>query len=118
MARKKHHVEHPDERWLLTYADMITLLMALFMVMYAMSLVDKTKFQELRIVFKETFSSAVFSGGKSVLEAGAASSHETAAQSELTGPDTPFQEASQASATQGAAAPTTRRSTRTRNAGC
>ena len=49
MARKKqHHAEHPDERWLLTYADMITLLMALFMVLYAMSMVNKTKFEALR----------------------------------------------------------------------
>ena len=46
--RKKHHAaEHPDERWLLTYADMITLLMALFMVLYAMSMVNKTKFETL-----------------------------------------------------------------------
>ena len=29
--------EHADERWLLTYADMITLLMALFIVMWAIS---------------------------------------------------------------------------------
>jgi len=33
MARKRAH-EHADERWLLTYADMITLLMALFMVLF------------------------------------------------------------------------------------
>ncbi|TML92117.1 MAG: flagellar motor protein MotB, partial [Actinobacteria bacterium] len=29
------HEEHADERWLLTYADMITLLMALFMVLFS-----------------------------------------------------------------------------------
>lgn len=35
------------ERWLLTYADMITLLMVLFIVMYAISVVDKQKFAAL-----------------------------------------------------------------------
>lgn len=47
MSRKKqqHHEEHENaERWLLTYADMITLLMAFFIMMFAMSQVDKGKF--------------------------------------------------------------------------
>ena len=46
MAHKKQqHEEHENaERWLLTYADMITLLMAFFIMMYAMSQVDKAKF--------------------------------------------------------------------------
>ncbi len=37
------HDEHPVERWLLTYADMITLLMALFIVMFSISNVNKGK---------------------------------------------------------------------------
>ena len=40
--------EHGDERWLLTYADMITLLMALFIVLWAISSVNTTKFAELQ----------------------------------------------------------------------
>jgi chemotaxis protein MotB len=47
MSRKKpqHQDEHENaERWLLTYADMITLLMAFFIMMFAMSQVDKAKF--------------------------------------------------------------------------
>jgi len=39
--------EHHDERWLITYADMITLLMAFFIMMYSMSVVDLKKFEQL-----------------------------------------------------------------------
>src|SRR6185503_3943791 len=48
--RRKHvaHEEHENhERWLVTYADMLTLLMVLFIVMFAMSAVDHRKFQAL-----------------------------------------------------------------------
>jgi chemotaxis protein MotB len=88
MARKKVHAdEHPDERWLLTYADMITLLMALFMVLYAMSMVNKTKFEALRLTLKQSFSGAILTGGSSILDHGAVSSSQTQAQSDLQGKD-------------------------------
>ena len=52
MAKRKRHEEHEeahaDERWLITYADMITLLMAFFIMMFAMSQLDLAKFQEFR----------------------------------------------------------------------
>lgn len=51
-----------DDSWLLPYADMLTLLLALFIVLYSMSTVDQDKFQEL----KQTLN-AVFSGGAGVL---------------------------------------------------
>src|SRR5690348_17441772 len=90
MARKKkkHHDEHPDERWLLTYADMITLLMALFMVLYAMSMVNKTKFIQLKITLKQAFSSAVLDGGQSILDHGATQSSLNEQNSEKAGADT------------------------------
>lgn len=44
-AHEEHHV---DERWLVSYADMITVLMALFIVLYAMSTVDQHKFDVLK----------------------------------------------------------------------
>lgn len=48
MARRKRApevVEHEnDERWLLTYSDMITLLLALFIVLFSMSTINATKF--------------------------------------------------------------------------
>ncbi|QIB70552.1 flagellar motor protein MotB [Aminipila butyrica] len=34
-----------NERWLLTYSDMITLLLALFIIMYSMSTIDAAKFK-------------------------------------------------------------------------
>ena len=45
--RKGHEEEHENsERWLVTYADMLTVLMALFIVMFALSVADKTKFEK------------------------------------------------------------------------
>ena len=47
---KKHQEEEGkenSERWLLTYSDMITLLLALFIMMYTMSSVDAQKYNEL-----------------------------------------------------------------------
>ncbi|HEY8589380.1 MAG TPA: flagellar motor protein MotB [Naasia sp.] len=38
---------HVDERWLVSYADMVTVLMCLFIVMFAMSSVDQQKFEKL-----------------------------------------------------------------------
>jgi chemotaxis protein MotB len=61
--RKKHeeHEEHENhERWLVSYADMMTLLMVLFIVLFAMSQVDKEKFNQLRHSLSAGF------GGESV----------------------------------------------------
>lgn len=48
MARKKKHEEHENhERWLVSYADFITLLFAFFVVMYAISSVNEGKYRVL-----------------------------------------------------------------------
>ena len=48
MARKKKHPEHENhERWLVSYADFITLLFAFFVVMFATSQADKGKAQQV-----------------------------------------------------------------------
>jgi chemotaxis protein MotB len=48
--RRGHEEEHENhERWLVTYADMLTVLMALFIVMFALSVVDKAKFEEFKL---------------------------------------------------------------------
>ena len=45
-------------RWLLTYADMITLLMVFFIILYSLSAVNPQRFQEMQEAF-----SSVFNGG-------------------------------------------------------
>src|SRR6476620_9885700 len=61
------HAEHEnDERWLLTYADMITLLMALFMVLFSISSVNISKYQVLQHALQKAFIGGVLDGGKGV----------------------------------------------------
>lgn len=62
-----------DERWLLTYADMITLLMALFIVLFSISSVNVSKFETLKETLQNAFSPKVLSGGGSILPDGGAS---------------------------------------------
>ncbi len=64
MSKKKvHHEEHIDETWLIPYADMLTLLLALFIVMFAMGQIDQEKLRNLSEQFN-----IIFSGGEGVLE--------------------------------------------------
>ncbi|WP_213586323.1 flagellar motor protein MotB [Paenibacillus sp. J2TS4] len=69
MARrgKKPEVPENHERWLITYADLITLLLIFFVIMYAMSKVDTAKYNELAQTLQLQFSSK----GDSVLPQGA-----------------------------------------------
>jgi chemotaxis protein MotB len=64
MAKKKHHAEEHvnHERWLVSYADMITLLMVLFVVLYAMGQTDKSKLEVLRSSLQRAFSVEVLRG--------------------------------------------------------
>lgn len=72
-GRRKRRGAHEEEehenseRWLLTYADMITLLMVLFIVMFAMSTVDANKFDQLKQSLAGAF------GGSQTLVTGGAS---------------------------------------------
>ncbi|HBX22735.1 MAG TPA: chemotaxis protein MotB [Desulfotomaculum sp.] len=47
MQRRRRPKKDSSERWLITYADLITLLMIFFIVMYALSKVDAAKFETL-----------------------------------------------------------------------
>lgn len=65
------HQEHESsERWLLTYADLITLLLGLFVILYAMSKIDAGKYQELVAALGGVFgsgSSGVVQGSQGVI---------------------------------------------------
>lgn len=57
MSKNKHeeHEEHMDESWLIPYADLLTLLLALFIVLFAQSTLDAKKFEELGQVLRKQF---------------------------------------------------------------
>ncbi len=58
MARKKKHEEHENhERWLVSYADFITLLFAFFVVMYSISSVNEGKYRVLSDALISSFRS-------------------------------------------------------------
>ena len=52
---KKHEEHENHERWIIPYADMVTLLFAFFVVMYAMSLSDKAKAQAVAEAISQAF---------------------------------------------------------------
>ena len=78
MARKKTKVEEPKPdlmRWLLTYADMITLLMVFFIILYSLSSPNQAKFTEMQTAFQSVFNGGNFTifdtrsaGGAGVLQ--------------------------------------------------
>ena len=72
-----------EERWLLTYADMITLLMALFMVLFSISSVNISKYITLQESLKAAFSGSILPGGRAILQSG---SESTSAHSPATAP--------------------------------
>src|SRR5262245_30043895 len=64
MARKKKHEEHVNhERWLVSYADFITLLFAFFVTLYAISQVDAKKLGKLVESMQSAFDTRVFEVG-------------------------------------------------------
>ena len=59
-AKKHEEEEHENhERWLVSYADMVTLLLVTFVVLYAMSQVDKAKFAQLASGLSDAFGTPV-----------------------------------------------------------
>lgn len=65
MARKKKvAAKENNERWLLTYADLITLLMVFFVMLFAMSKTDTKKFNELAGSLRRAFNVNVLQGAQ------------------------------------------------------
>ncbi len=102
MARKKVQEEHENlERWLVSYADFITLLFAFFVVMYSISSVNEGKYRVMsdalvsafkepptteKLIEMQTKHPEILTGtgqpiGKSVLHPGAAAEREKATES-------------------------------------
>ena len=70
MAKKHKHPEHENlERWLVSYADFITLLFATFVVLYALAQVDATDFAKLEDSLKHAFSqNTLFDGQQDIMD--------------------------------------------------
>jgi len=71
MHKKEEPEKENSERWLVTYSDLITLLLIFFVVLYSMSSVSAKKFDELAqsmaIVFGQSGRSGVLDGGRTVI---------------------------------------------------
>ncbi len=64
MARRAKHAEHDNhERWLISYADFITLLFAFFVVMYSLSSVNEGKYRTFTESLNVAFSQRPDSSG-------------------------------------------------------
>src|SRR4051812_2803766 len=56
MGKKQKHEEHENhERWIIPYADMVTLLFAFFVVMYSISQQDLAKLKNVKESLSEAF---------------------------------------------------------------
>lgn len=59
MVKKKptppHQEDHPDETWLIPYSDLLTLLLALFIVLFASSSLDKNKAAQIQYALAAAF---------------------------------------------------------------
>ena len=71
--RRKRRVENREsrDRWMITYADLITLLLIFFVILYAMSSLDTDKYNIVTGSLSQTFksSSTVLEGGDGILDA-------------------------------------------------
>lgn len=70
MAKKHKHPEHENhERWLVSYADFITLLFATFTALYALSQTDLAKFKDVATAIREGFAEqSIMNGINSIMQ--------------------------------------------------
>jgi chemotaxis protein MotB len=75
--KKHHHEEHENhERWLVSGYDMMTLLFAVFVVLFAISSTNISKVKELTKSLQEAFSGPVLTGGQAMMDRGSQSKAE------------------------------------------
>lgn len=69
-VKSAHSSGSPHDRWMITYADLITLLLIFFVMMYAMSRLDASKYEEVTSSLQTTFqsSSGILDGGNGVID--------------------------------------------------
>ena len=80
--KKHHHEEHENhERWLVSGYDMMTLLFAVFVVLFAISSTNISKVKILKQSLQEAFSGPVLSGGQAMMDRGNQSEGEKASPS-------------------------------------
>ena len=69
--KKHHHEEHENhERWLVSGYDMMTLLFAVFVVLFAISSTNISKVKLLEQSLQEAFSGPVLTGGRAMMKTG------------------------------------------------
>jgi chemotaxis protein MotB len=70
-GHEEEHEEHEnEERWLVSFADMMTLMFALFMVLFSISSVNTSKFESLKKSLEQSFNAKLLSGGAKIMETG------------------------------------------------
>src|SRR5690349_8692271 len=67
MSRRKEHAPENHERWLVSYADFITLLFAFFVVMFASTQADRQKVKAVSESVKEALEHGQFSNAISTV---------------------------------------------------
>jgi chemotaxis protein MotB len=84
--KKHHHEEHENhERWLVSGYDMMTLLFAVFVVLFAISSTNISKVKLLEQSLQEAFSGPVLTGGQAMMKTGSTS------QAEKPAPEPPLE---------------------------
>ncbi len=69
MAKKKKAEEHENlERWLVSYADFMTLLFATFVVLYALAQTDVNSFKNIEEALKKAFSQSFFENQENIMD--------------------------------------------------
>jgi chemotaxis protein MotB len=72
--KKPHQEEHDNhERWLVSGFDMMTLLFAVFVVLFSMSATNISKIEALSASLQEALSGPVFDGGRAMMQTGGTS---------------------------------------------